>query len=282
MERLKRLLTRWGPEAGLWAVLLTIPLAGALVWGAYLDESAYLAFADARNLAAGRGWGADLALDLRSPLYVLVLWLPARAGISLPWTGLLLSALGWGAAGIALYDGGRVLRRPVMGGVAAAPCDLEPDGRLYARRRGLLGSRLGLYRRCGLVERALGVPGRGPDTAAGHAPRSGHAGHRPPALGRPVDRAAALSLASHRRAGTPPLWVGVGGLDTRGRLALRSWTGRTILGPAAPGHRALCASERAELALVAVDRVRAVQSGIYRSLAQGDCGTDCCGGRRLC
>jgi len=34
--------------------------------------------------------------------YVLVLWLPARLGISLPQVGLILGALGWGAAAVAI------------------------------------------------------------------------------------------------------------------------------------------------------------------------------------
>jgi hypothetical protein len=126
MERLKRLATRWGPEAGVWAVFVIVSLAGALAWGGYLHESAYLAFGCARDLAAGREECAESALLLRSPLHILILWLAARAGLPLPQVGLIASALGWGAAGIALYDGGRVLRRPVLGAAAAALAIVSP------------------------------------------------------------------------------------------------------------------------------------------------------------
>ena len=127
MERSKRWVPRWLPVVGLCAIWI-VSLAGALVWGDYLDEGAYLVFGDARDLAAGRGWGADRSLlsPLPSPLYVLVLWLPAWAGMSLLGVGLILSALGWGATGVALYDGGRVLRRPVIGGASAALLILSP------------------------------------------------------------------------------------------------------------------------------------------------------------
>jgi hypothetical protein len=88
-------------EAALWVALLIAPLAIGLAWGAYLDDSAYVTFRYARNLAAGRGLPHNLGAEgqtlLRAPLYALALSLPARLGIPLPQAGLVLSALGWGA-----------------------------------------------------------------------------------------------------------------------------------------------------------------------------------------
>ena len=73
MKRLKRLATRSWLEIGLWGILLTAPLAGALTWGADLDASAYRVYRLARNLATGQEWGSDPTTLLRSPLYVLAL-----------------------------------------------------------------------------------------------------------------------------------------------------------------------------------------------------------------
>ena len=42
-------------EAFLLSALLIIPLLIGLAWGAYFDDSAYVTFRQARNLAYGRG-----------------------------------------------------------------------------------------------------------------------------------------------------------------------------------------------------------------------------------
>lgn len=108
-------------EVALWPVLLLVPLLIGLAWGAYLDDSAYITFRCARSLARGLtdclvSGGQPL---LRSPGYVLALALLARLGISLPQASLVLSALGWGAASIAIYSTGREMRRPAAAAMAA-------------------------------------------------------------------------------------------------------------------------------------------------------------------
>ncbi len=117
----RRLKTGLRPGAVLWLVLLIAPPVIGLVWGIYFDDGAYVAFRYARDLAAGRGLsqgaveGAQILL--KAPLYVLALSLAARLGIPLPQAGLILSALGWGAAAIAIHSAGRTMRRsaaPVM------------------------------------------------------------------------------------------------------------------------------------------------------------------------
>jgi hypothetical protein len=117
-------------EAALWVALLIAPLAIGLVWGAYLDDSAYVPFRYARNLATGRGLTHNLGAEgwtlLRAPLYALALSLPAGLGIPLPQAGLVLSALGWGAAAVAIYAAGRAMRRPVAAVVSAALVAFSP------------------------------------------------------------------------------------------------------------------------------------------------------------
>jgi hypothetical protein len=110
--------------------LLTIPLVLALVWGAYFDDGAYVAFRSARNLALGRGLAYPWALAAQtppdSPLYALVLVLPARLGLPLPPVSLILSALGWGLAAVALFDAIRATRRPMAAPVSAALLAFSP------------------------------------------------------------------------------------------------------------------------------------------------------------
>jgi hypothetical protein len=127
------LTTRVRIEHGVWLGLLIAPVIVGLVWGIHLDDRAYLTFDCARDLATGcrrthnlatgpartpsASSGMDFAAEeralLRSPLYVLVLWLMARLGIPLPQAGLILSALGWGAAALAIYRVGQAMGRPV-------------------------------------------------------------------------------------------------------------------------------------------------------------------------
>jgi hypothetical protein len=118
-------------------LLLTIPLIIGLAWGTAVDDSAYVAFRCARNLASGRGLTYDAPLSgglsafaglqsARSPLYVLALWLPAALGISLTQAGLILSLLGWGAAALAIHRLGQAAQRPVAAIVSAALLALSP------------------------------------------------------------------------------------------------------------------------------------------------------------
>ncbi len=113
----------------LWMVLLALPLVIALVWGPYADDSAYVTFRYARDLASGRVWSArqiEGQVLLRAPLYALALAVPASLRFSLPETGLVLSALGWIGVALALYSCCRTLQRPVaammvIGGAMFSP-----------------------------------------------------------------------------------------------------------------------------------------------------------------
>jgi hypothetical protein len=116
-------------------VLVTAPLVIGLAWGTTFDDSAYATFRYAHNLAAGRGLVYDLpvkpapgvpAPELCAPLYALALWLPAKLGMPLPQAGLLLSALGWGAAALAIYRVGRAMGNPVAAAVSAALAAFNP------------------------------------------------------------------------------------------------------------------------------------------------------------
>ncbi|MEA3342257.1 MAG: hypothetical protein U9R15_20005 [Chloroflexota bacterium] len=100
--------------------LVITPLAIGLAWGTPGDDSAYAAFRRARDLARG-----EQALS-GAPLYVLALWLPARLGIPLPHVGLVLSALGWGAAAAAIYAVGLAMGRPLAAVVSAALVAFNP------------------------------------------------------------------------------------------------------------------------------------------------------------
>jgi hypothetical protein len=126
----RRLKIRSWLEAALWFALLIAPLAIGLVWGTYLDDSAYVPFRYARNLATERGLTHNLGAEgrtlLRTPLYALALSLPAGLGIPLPQAGLALSALGWGTAAIAIYTASRAMRRPVAAVVSAALVAFSP------------------------------------------------------------------------------------------------------------------------------------------------------------
>jgi hypothetical protein len=117
-------------KAALWLALLAVPLAIGLVWGVYLDDSAYVTFRHARNLAAGRELihtsGATGQSLPRSPLNALLLWPLAELGIPLPQAALVLSTLGWGSAALALYSLGRALRRPVAGVMSAVLVAFSP------------------------------------------------------------------------------------------------------------------------------------------------------------
>jgi hypothetical protein len=102
-------------------LLLSVPLAIGLVWGIVTDDGAYITFRCARNLAAGHGlvYDSPLGTPPKSPLYVLVLWLPATLGLSLPQTGLVMSALGWGMATLAFYSLCQAMHRPAAAIVSA-------------------------------------------------------------------------------------------------------------------------------------------------------------------
>ena len=136
-------------EAGLCLALVVVPLVIGLVWGPYLEDGAYVAFRCAHNLAAGRGVGYHLASGpalsadvtsvaggmsvsegwqtlLRAPVYVLALALLGWLGVPMVGAGLALSALGWGAAAVAVHRVGRAMRWPVAGTVAAVLVGFSP------------------------------------------------------------------------------------------------------------------------------------------------------------
>jgi hypothetical protein len=122
-----RVLSRLACVLGL--AFLTLPLLIALAWGPYLDDSAYVTFRYAGDLAWGRAWSPrqiEGQALLRAPLYAVALALPASLGFPLPETSLVLSALGWIAAVLALYSCCRTLQRPVaavmvIGGAMFSP-----------------------------------------------------------------------------------------------------------------------------------------------------------------
>ncbi len=107
-------------KIALWLALVVTPLAIGLAWGTPYDDSAYAAFRCARDLARG-----EQALPGAS-LYLLTLWLPARLGIPLPQIGLVLSALGWGAAAAAIYAVGQAMERPLAAVVSATLVAFNP------------------------------------------------------------------------------------------------------------------------------------------------------------
>ena len=115
-------------------LLLIVPLAIGLAWGS-LNDCAYVSFRCAHNLATGGGLtydappmvsGAVALPPVSSPLYVLVLWLPAALGMPLPQIGLILSALGWGVTALAIYDLCRAVHRPVAAVVSATLVACSP------------------------------------------------------------------------------------------------------------------------------------------------------------
>lgn len=125
------------PKALVLALFLVAPLAIGLVWGTFFDDDSYTAFCYARNLAAGRGLICDsppsdppvspeLRPSLRSPFYALVLWLPAKLGMSLSQASLIVSALGWGATALAIYGLCRAISRPVAAIVSASLVAFSP------------------------------------------------------------------------------------------------------------------------------------------------------------
>lgn len=125
-------------ETALWIALLIVPLAIGLTWGNHLDNSAYVTFHYARNLAAGRRLTYNLPTEaalseteagqtlLREPLYALALAVPTAVGIPLPQAGLILSTLGWGAVAIAMYVASQTLRWPVAAVVSAMLVAFNP------------------------------------------------------------------------------------------------------------------------------------------------------------
>jgi hypothetical protein len=136
---------RW-PEVALGCALFFIPLAIGLVWGTHFDDSAYVTLRYARDLVVDQGLactsaaepalspsltlgidcGAGLHALLRSPVYTLALWLPAKIGVPLPQASLVLSALGWGATAVAVYSVGRAMGQPVVAVVSAALMAFNP------------------------------------------------------------------------------------------------------------------------------------------------------------
>jgi hypothetical protein len=109
-------------------LLLTVPLAIGLAWGTVTDDSAYVTFRCAHNLAAGRGLSYDppLSNPPKSPLYVLVLWLPATLGIPLPQLSLVVSVLGWGTAALAIYSLCQTMHRSTAAITSAVLMALSP------------------------------------------------------------------------------------------------------------------------------------------------------------
>jgi hypothetical protein len=120
---------RRGAEAALWLVFLTVPLVISLAWGSIYDSDAYVAFGCARDIG---GQGSIAASPARgqalyeAPMYVLALGLLAKMGVSVPLAGMVLSALGWGVAAIAIYGAGRAVHRRVAAIASASLLVFSP------------------------------------------------------------------------------------------------------------------------------------------------------------
>ena len=90
--------------------LLAAPLIIASLWGAPLGDDAYVGFAHARNLAAGRALTIGLTTaETTSPLYLVLWMLLVKLGIPLLPASVVLSGLGWSATALALYGIGRAI-----------------------------------------------------------------------------------------------------------------------------------------------------------------------------
>lgn len=102
-------------------LLFAAPLLLTLLWGAPLAAPALSLAAQARALAAG-----TLTAPLAAPLYTAVLALLIRLGLNPLDAALLLGALGWGCAALALAQAGRVLGWPWAGLAAGALLAFSP------------------------------------------------------------------------------------------------------------------------------------------------------------
>jgi len=112
-----------------WLLILFVPLIVALTWGTFLEKNAYVTFAYARNLVAGRQVTYGLALagaPLAAPLYVAALASLNKVGIPLAQAGLVLSSLGWGATALTLYYVALTMGQPLAATVSAALMVLNP------------------------------------------------------------------------------------------------------------------------------------------------------------
>ena len=112
-------------------VLLFVPLLVTSAVGTFAHDDAYITFAYAQNLVAGRELTYGLAVagaasPLRTPLYVLVLTLLAKLGIPLLQAGTVLSALGWGTSALALDSVGQAIERPTAALVSAVLIAFNP------------------------------------------------------------------------------------------------------------------------------------------------------------
>ena len=102
-------------------ICLAVALALLVVQGAVTGERAYAAFQAARDF---RGL-PDLE-GLHSPLFLVLLAGAGKLGLSIPSTGVLLSAAGWLVAIAAVYVIGLRFDRPVIAVFAAGALALEP------------------------------------------------------------------------------------------------------------------------------------------------------------
>ncbi|MDY0018716.1 MAG: hypothetical protein RBT47_01805, partial [Anaerolineae bacterium] len=100
----------WLRERGLaWALLVGLPVGLALLWGEYLGNAAYAV------LRVAQVWGRGEWLATHAPLYVGSVLLLGKVGVPLAVAAMVLSALGWGVAAIALWEIGRELKGESIG-----------------------------------------------------------------------------------------------------------------------------------------------------------------------
>ncbi len=91
-------------------VVVLLPLLLALVWGKYFADDVYKALRLAREIATSTE-GSFATTALNSPVFTLGLSIPARIGIEPAWPALVLSALGWSAAALAILAIGQSMNR---------------------------------------------------------------------------------------------------------------------------------------------------------------------------
>jgi hypothetical protein len=118
----------WIATLALKLLLLIVPLAIGLTWGTVFDDAAYVTFRFAHNLATGGSLVYDASLNdhPQSPLYALVLGLPAILEIPLPQASLIISALGWGATALAVYSLCQATYKSIAATAAAALVAFSP------------------------------------------------------------------------------------------------------------------------------------------------------------
>ncbi len=111
----------WLKDRGLvWMLLAGLPVGLALLWGEYLGDAAYAL------LRVAQVWGHGEWLPTDAPLYVGSVLLLGKMGLPLAAAAMVVSALGWGVAAIALWEIGRELKWESLGLLVAVLVVVHP------------------------------------------------------------------------------------------------------------------------------------------------------------